>query len=161
MKTKLVAEELVKIAKMIRKVAEKNTLEQYIDKKYPQKELNSIARAYADSLDIEDNVDGRGWDDLRNLHFKGEYVDASTFIKQAEIIGIHNEFDVGIAKKLVELMSRLVGSMVKYRLAREYSVAVYIKSPKNSSVDLSELENKLKADESSLEDSKEIRLWWD
>ncbi len=137
------------------------------EKDADNKALQAIALAYADGIDWDEFAD------LRDLDFDGEYTDAETFLKGAKIVGSYNEFDENIAENLVSSF----GKDKQYRLARESSVAVYIK-PVDSidgwadEIDVEYEEDRpstdegacaysFAADECSLSSDGELRLWWD
>jgi len=123
----------------------------YIKSKYPEEPFYTTAKAYADCI-----LDWEIGQHLRTLDWEGIYTDAETFLKQAEIVGEYNLFNPEVAKKLVDLLGR----DKKYRLAREYSVAVYVKGV-GEDVDLEKLREELSADEADFEEKSELRLWWD
>lgn len=107
--------------------------------------LRETRNVYADSVMPFEQAKN-----IRSLSWEGEYTDSLTFLKQAEIVGGYNNFSLEAAKKLVEFY----GHETKYRLARENSVAVYVKSQKK-------VERRFAlADE--VDTSKgETRFWWD
>ena len=140
--------------------------------RYPEGILRDTAYAYADNV-IHSR--GSGWSDLsadspswetlsniRDLDWPGEQTDYKTFLKQVEIVGDYNEFGVSIARDLVNV----AGEDSMYRLAREGSVAVYVKlTPERMKTNVhfhqKDLEDVLEVDEFTLEDNGEYRLWWD
>jgi hypothetical protein len=121
---------------------------------YPEGPIREAARAYADS--IEPGPAGYA---LRNLEWEGTATDGETLIKQAEIIGSYNEFDVDVAKKAVEIF----GPDVTYRLGRESSVVLYIESDTDFDLEHGEegLKEELKADEVDWQGDALLRIWWD
>jgi len=123
----------------------------YIKDKYPEEPFYSTAKAYADCV-----LDWEVGSHLRTLDWEGIYTDADTFLKQAEIVGEYNLFNPNVAEKLVDLLGR----DKKYRLARESSVAVYVKEV-GEDVDLEKLQEELSADEVYFVKKGELRLWWD
>ena len=123
----------------------------YIKDKYPEEPFYTTAKVYADCI-LDWEVGSR----VRVLVWEGIYTDAETFLKQAKIVGEYNLFNPEVAKKLVDLLGR----DKKYRLAREYSVAVYVKEV-GEDVDLEKLQEELSADEVYFVKKGELRLWWD
>lgn len=110
-------------------------------------------------------------DKTRNLNFAGTYTNAETYIEQARKIRSYNEFNKEIAKRVVATF----GENASYRLGREGSVVTYIKDcdtlPEgllahyNTSYDNDAeptLMRQLMADElDKVEETGEIRIWWD
>jgi len=135
--------------------------------------LVQTAIAYADTQHIDTLLgiepeeirmaDLTSWNDslgakIRDLDWPGVWTDKNTFLKQAEMVGGYNVFDEDIAKGLVQDFGDR-----QYRLAREGSVAVYIRPVKKVEMGLlkgSEGPNAFGEDEHDL-DGNELRLWWD
>ena len=108
--------------------------------------LRETAYAYADQF-------GEVFEDLRDLNWAGEYVGPGIFKDQAEVVSMYNEFrGLDTANAIV----RYFGEDTLYRLGRESSVVVYVKSDKALPPDGSFM-----ADEIDEEKPGEIRLWWD
>jgi len=120
-----------------------------INDDYPEKALRDVAIAFVDCLGIDYKIASQ----IRNLDFRGEYTDKDTFLKQVEIVGSYNVFDLDIAKRIVDSMT----DSTQYRLAREGSVAVYIRTDELNAKEIAE---EFDADESSFSNG-ELRLWWD
>lgn len=128
-------------------VASRGIVELNLDD-FPEGVLRDTARAYSDSFDKQD------WDGElpeRSLNWVGEYTNKDTFLEQVDIVGKYNKFSPDVARRIVDHF----GDKVQYRLARESSVAVYIK-PQTAEVD----KGIFLADEVSLK-GDELRLWWD
>jgi len=80
----------------------------------------------------------------------GQFTDSKTFLQQAKIVGSYNNFNPYVAEEMVNFFGE-----VQYRLAREYSVAVYVKSSKDVPI------GAFYADEADREDETTWRFWWD
>ena len=153
--SKKTANELLKVASLLESSEEK--LIDYIDKKYPG-ELHPVAVAYAEYVNNKPSMDEEAYS-LRNLQFDGKYTsDANIFVKQAHIVKAYGRFTEGRAQAITMM---LADYKPEYRLGREYSVVLYIKSDNNANIDLKQLKKVSRADECSLEPTGEIRLWWD
>lgn len=95
---------------------------------------------------------------IRDLDWPGTWIDGDTFLKAAEIVNGYNAFDTGVARSIVQMFGDR-----QYKLARESSVAVYIKPVKEEEMGWlrgSEGWNTFGADEEDLEGDM-LRLWWD
>lgn len=101
---------------------------------------------------------------MRDLDWQGIWTDANTFVEQCKIVGSYNEFDESVAERLA-----LHFKNKEFRLAREGSVAVYLRPITDSEfkklavVAREETIGKVyfEQDEESLEDNNILRLWWD
>jgi hypothetical protein len=139
-----------------------------------KEELVQTAIAYADSYVVNKllkklypTTDPHGGSsilnhDIRDLDWPGMYTDGQTFIEQCKIVSGYNNFDVDTAKFLVRFFTNK-----QFRLAREGSVAVYIRPISKEELDddfWSDMKHEdsdlFDQDESSLE-GDELRLWWD
>lgn len=109
------------------------------------------ALAYADNL-IEHDVATS----ICNFNWKGEWTDAETFVKQADVVGEYNFFSPDVARALVKYIR---DRSAKYRLGREKSVVVYVKTNKKVSLDY--ITKNLGADDVSWIDESTLRIWWD
>jgi hypothetical protein len=137
-------------------------------KHFGREELVQAAIAYADSQTIEHilKVNFDTSEDIRDLGWEGIWTDAKTFIKQCEIVESYNSFDVSVAKIMVKYFKGK-----QFRLAREGSVAVYVRPLTEEEFDYInpreedgfgkfEVSGEFAQDETSL-DGDILRLWWD
>ena len=89
---------------------------------------------------------------IRELDWDGVWTDAETFLDQCRIVHQYNEFNIEVANQLVDFFKDK-----QFRLARESSVAVYIKPVDNEAMNAT---NRFRQDETRRE-GNELRLWWD
>ena len=123
---------------------------------YPKGLLQETAKAFADTI--------LPWEEgknIRNLAWQGEYADGEMFLKQSEIVGKYNLFSPDVAREIVDFFPE----GTQFRLAREGSVAVYIKLDGACQMYIKLRGNPLNdgcflSDEIHLE-KEELRLWWD
>lgn len=114
---------------------------------YPSQILRATAYAYADHV-------GTYWSGVRNLKWNGSWVDSETFLNQADIVGGYNNFNPNVAAEIV----RFFGPDKEYRLAREYTVAVYVR-PVTTAPPLGSFgAGEMYFPEGS---TNEFYLWWD
>ena len=118
--------------------------------------LIQTAIVYGDSGPIEDLL-GKTFCSICDLNWNGYWKDGKTFIEQCEIIGRYNNFDVDVAKKIVEHFPDR-----EFRLGREYSVVVYIRSvtKEEYKVMLKDCGGRFKEDRTNLVDGNILRVKW-
>lgn len=131
------------------RIAGADEVKKKIEKLYSDPVLRETALAYADNVANENGWDTEVAFDIRSLTWSGQYVDAMTFLKQAKIVGEYNAFNPGIAKEITEVYPNS-----QFRLAREGSVAVYVKPASKAG------RYSFDADEVDL-NGDELRIWWD
>jgi hypothetical protein len=138
-----------------------NTNRKFYDgllKKYGDPAIAQTIMAYSDGGSqqminlVGSNIGFDATSTLRNLNWRGPWVDASTFIKQCSIVGGYNNFDWHIAELIVRDFPNR-----KYRLGREGSVVVYV-----TPVTVTEVENDTEYQEDEIGTTGDVlRIWWD
>ena len=122
--------------------------------KLHKEELVQTAIAYADSESVTRLLPGNEGEQhaIRNLDWPGVWTDSRTFIKQCEIVEEYNRFNLDVAKMLLPYFRGR-----QFRLARESSVAVYIRpilvDQDGDFFDFNQSETSI--------DGTTLRLWWD
>jgi len=121
--------------------------------------LVQTAIAYADSEEPQMLLGVSKTLSIRDIDWDGVWTDAKTFLDQCKIVGGYNGFNIDVANDLVFYFKGK-----EFRLAREGSVAVYIRPVEQQKFNYLNSETgarTYKFDEASLEGGNTVRLWWD
>lgn len=114
-----------------------------------------VALAYADGIDI---IPFDVTSKIRNLHWQGEFLSRDDALAALPIIGEYNDFDT---EKVAEELRRQIPPEAEIALAREHSVAMYVRVPDDGVVSLRKMQDATMCQEINYDENGVIRLWWD